>query len=210
MEQSFQTSFIPKKPMVEKPEVISSRVSFFTLISLFLFFAVGLATGVVYFYEKTLEKKIKLMDANLTLAKNRFEPEKIVQLQSLDKRLQASTDILSQHVSVLPVFKALSQITEKNIRYTKFNYEYSNDKIKSINVKLSGVATGYKAIALQSNLFSQNKYFIDTSFSNLSLDDKGNVVFDLQFKVDPNFVDYRQNIKTNSENLDITSNPVLN
>ena len=66
-----------------------------------------------------------------------------------------------------------------------------------------GKNTGYTAIALQSDLFSSDKYkkyIIDPVFSNLSLDDKGNVLFDLEFSVDPTFIDYKQMLKTQSSN----------
>ena len=56
-----------------------------------------------------------------------------------------------------------------------------------------GMRTGkHDLLALQSDLFTQNKNLIDPVFSNLALDDRGNVVFDLEFSVDPSFVDYKQ------------------
>jgi hypothetical protein len=47
-------------------------------------------------------------------------------------------------------------------------------------------------VALQSDLFAQNKNLIDPVFSNLTLDDKGNVDFDLEFSVDPSFINYKK------------------
>jgi len=66
---------------------------------------------------------------------------------------------------------------------------------------MNGVAVGYRSIALQSDLFSTKdigKNFIEPVFSNLTLDDKGNVIFDLEFSVDPSFVDYKQMLLTQS------------
>ena len=65
---------------------------------------------------------------------------------------------------------------------------------------MSGAAVGYRSIALQADLFSQNKNIIDPSFSNLSLDEKGNVLFDLEFGVDSSFVNYQQVEKTTEKN----------
>ena len=53
---------------------------------------------------------------------------------------------------------------------------------------MSGLAIGYRSVALQSDLFAQNKNLIDPVFSNLTLDDKGNVLFDLEFSVDPSLL----------------------
>jgi len=204
MDQNFQTSFIPKKPMIEQRAVVAQPVSFFLIIALFIFFAVVIGTGGLYFYNGILEKNIIKMENDLNLAKNRFEPSKIVQLQVLDKRLNASTEILSKHIAISPIFKALQDITMKTVSYTKFSYGLDDTKNAKITIKMSGVAVGYKSVALQSDLFTKNKYFIDPVFSNLLLNDKGNVLFDLEFSVDPNFVDYKKMLETTSENSSAT------
>ena len=196
MEQDFQTSFIPKKPMIEERAVATRPVSFLTIISVFIFFTVALASGGLYFYKGIAAKNIVKMENDLNLAKNRFEHSKITQLQVLDKRLRASSLILSKHIAVSPIFEALQLITLKTIRYTKFSYDFGTDKDTRVMVKMSGQAIGYRSIALQSDLFAKNKYLVDPVFSNLSLDDKGNVLFDLEFSVDPTFIDYKQMLLT--------------
>lgn len=207
MEQNFQTSFIPKKPMIEERATSSQSVSLLTIISIFIFFTVLLGTGALYFYDGILKKDIASMENDLNLAKNRFEPSKIVQLQVLDKRLNASSEILSKHIAISPIFKELQSITMKTIGYTKFSYDFGDKTDSKIQVKMSGLAIGYKSIALQSDLLAKNKYFIDPIFSGLSLDDKGNVLFDLEFSVDSNFVDYKKTVEsTNQDEVDMFSN----
>src|SRR3989344_9221778 len=110
MEPNFQTSFIPKKPMVEERATPTRSIGIFTIISLFLLFAVILATGGLYIYKTSLTKNIASMENTLNLAKNRFEPSKISELKVLDKRLRASTEILSRHVAITPIFEALSAV----------------------------------------------------------------------------------------------------
>lgn len=209
MEQNFQTSFIPKKPIIEERAKPSRPISFFMVIAIFVFITMVLSVGGVYFYKQVLVKDIANMENNLSLAKNRFEPAKINQLQVLDKRLKSSTEVLAQHISVSPIFEALQEITMKSVRYTRFSYELGPTKDSYITVKLGGMATGYRAIALQSDLFLKNKYLIDPVFSNLSLDEKGNVLFDLEFLVEPSFVDYKQTLQRNTaedDNAPSTSN----
>jgi hypothetical protein len=60
------------------------------------------------------------------------------------------------------------------------------------------VAVGYRSMALQSDLFAQNKTFINPIFSNLTLDQSGDVLFDLDFSVDPSFLNYKQMLLTQS------------
>lgn len=207
MEQNFQTSFIPKKPMLEERVVKSRPTGLLVIISIFILFTVLIASGGLYFYKGILTKNIVKMENDLNLAKNRFEPAKINQLQVLDKRLQASNTILSKHIAISPIFKTLQELTMKTVRYTKFSYGLSADKNPKIVVKMSGQAVGYRSIALQSDLFKKNKYLIDPVFSNLSLNDKGSVLFDLEFSVDPNFVDYKQMLLSESENF-LSAEPI--
>jgi hypothetical protein len=201
MEPSFQTSFIPKKPMIEKRAITSESLGFLSVIGIFLLITVLILTGGLYFYKNVLAKNISTMESNLNLAKNRFEPAKIAELQLLDKRLRASSEILSKHIVVTPIFKILQDITMKTIRYTKFSYSVGSDKESGVKIKMTGVAVGYSSVALQSDLFTKNKNLIDPIFSNLVLDDKGNVTFDLEFSVDPTLVDYKQMLLTEGFNL---------
>ena len=198
MEQNFQTSFIPKKPIIKERALYARPVGILFVASVFVLFTVLLATGGLYFYRGILTKKIANMENTLTLAKNRFEPAKITELQILDRRLRASTQVLSKHIAITPVFKALEAITMKTVRYTKFSYILENDKTAKVTIKMSGVAVGYRSVALQSDLFAKNKNLIDPIFSNLTLDSSGNVLFDLEFLVDPSFVDYKQTLLTQS------------
>ncbi|HEV7423683.1 MAG TPA: hypothetical protein VGO21_00675 [Candidatus Paceibacterota bacterium] len=193
MEQNFQTSFIPKKPMIEHRAAQPRSVGVLTVVSIFILFAVLLSTVGLYFYQGIMKKSLVKMESDLTLAKNRFEPAKIAELKVLDKRLNASNEILSKHIAVTPIFLALQAITMKSVRYTQFNYALGDPAVKDskISVKMQGIAVGYRSVALQSDLFAKNKNLIDPVFSNLALDDKGNVTFDLNFLVDPTFVDYK-------------------
>jgi hypothetical protein len=198
MDQNFQTSFIPKKPIIKENAVSSRPVGILLVISLLILFLVFLATGGLYFYKGVVTKQIIKKDESLALAKNDFEISKIAELQVLDKRLRAATEILSNHISVTPIFDVLEQITMKTVRFTKFNYDFGIDKQATINIKMSGLAIGYRSVALQADLFAKNKNFINPIFSNLTLDNTGNVLFDLEFSVDPDFVNYKQTLLTES------------
>ena len=196
MEQNFQTSFIPKKPMIEERVVKTRSIGLLNVLSVFILFTILLVTVGLYFYKGIVTKSITQMENTLNLAKNRFEPAKIAELQVLDRRLRASSEILSKHIAVTPIFEALQAITMKTVRYTKFNYDFGQDK--KIIIQMNGMAIGYRSVALQSDLFTKNKNLIDPVFSNPTLDDKGNVLFDLEFSVDPSFVDYKQTLETSS------------
>src|ERR1035437_7330051 len=193
MDQNFQTSFIPKKPIIETRTTSTRPISFVTIISLFIFFIAFAVSLGLFFYKQILTSNLAKMDASLNLSKSRFEPDKIKQLQVLDKRLNAAKEILSKHMTTYPVFEVLQAITMKTVRYTKFSYNIDTATDAKILVTINGQADGYRSIALQSQLFTTKaKNFIDPVFFNLALDDKGNVSFSLEFSVVPNFVNYKQ------------------
>jgi|SRR3989344_4084699 len=208
MEPNFQTSFIPKKPMMQEHATRARPVGILTLIACFILFTALLVTGGLYLYKGVLKKDIKDKEDALVLAKKRFKPSKIAELQLLDRRLIASSKVLAQHVAITPIFQALQDITMKTVRYTNFSYDLADDKNgknAKINIKMRGQAIGYSSVALQSDLFGtkdEAKNFIDPIFSNLSLDDKGNVLFDLEFSVNPSFVDYKQTLLTSTQAQD--------
>jgi hypothetical protein len=199
MDQNFQTSFIPKKPIIEERTYSARSVGFFLSISVLVLFVVLLGTGGLYFYKVFIEKNNSSMKASLDTAQNSFEPSKITELQTLDKRLRVANEILTNHIAVTPIFSMLNAITMHTVRFTKFTYDLGTGQNTQINVKMSGIAVGYRSVALQSDLLAQNKNIINPVFSNLTLDPSGNVLFDLDFSVNPSLVNYKQSIPTGSQ-----------
>lgn len=199
MEQNFQTSFIPKRPIVEPTKTQSRSIGIFTVLSLLFFFAVGAGYGGLYFYKGIVAKSIVAKQADLKKAEGRFEVKTIKELKNLDRKLVASKEVLAGHIVVSPVFAELQKITMKTVSFTDFSYDLSEIQNKKVEIKLKGVAVGYRSVALQSDLFAKNKNFIDPLFSGLVLDDKGTVSFDVTFFVDPSFVDYKQSLKTEGQ-----------
>jgi hypothetical protein len=196
MDQNFQTSFIPKKPIMEERIASSQPIGFFFVVSIFILFVVLLGTGGLYFYKTSVAKNITSMQNSLTLAQNAFEPSKITELQVLDKRLSSANEILSNHIATTPIFTELQKVTMQTVRFTKFSYDLGTSTNANVDVKMSGIAVGYRSVALQSDLLGQDKNFIDPVFSNLTLDSSGNVLFDLEFSVAPSFVNYKQSLQT--------------
>lgn len=199
MEKDFQTSFIPKQSVVPERTVAPRGINIFTIVGVVVFLTTIAASGGLLIYKGLTERSITKMASDLDIAKNRFEPSKIVQLEVLNKRLNAATEILGKHVAISPIFEELGKITMKTVRFRDFEYSLSSEPSPKIFVRMTGEGVGYRSIALQSDLFSQDKYFIDPVFSDLSLDSKGNVGFQLEFAVEPTFVDYQEKLKV-SEN----------
>jgi len=189
MDKEFQTSFIPKKTMVENPKRIKSGGGFFNLIAFVLFLASLLSIGGVYFYRNSIQNDIEEYRDSLIRARGSFEPGLIRELQILDKRLNAANTILDKHVAVTPIFVLLQEITLPTVRYSDFTYSL-DERSNLVNVEIKGESRGYHFIALQADLFSKNKFIKNPIFSKFSLDQVGNVDFNLTFSVDRSLVSY--------------------
>lgn len=193
MDREFQTSFVPKKPILEKESLSPHRSNVsgvVNLVALIVFIASILGAGAMYFYRSSLENKITEEKVSLERARAAFEPSLITQLQELDKRMRAATKILNNHIAVSPIFHLLGDITLPTVRYTDFSYEFNKDNKNLVDIKMSGQAKGYNYIALQADLFGKDKFIKNPIFSDFTLDQQGNVDFTLTFSVDKTLVIY--------------------
>jgi len=191
-----QTTFIPKKPITQEYREESSS-SLVSTISVGLFLISLLLAGGVYFYSEYTDKNVAVKKKSLDISQGRFEPQTLQEFKDIDKRLSAAKIVLHQHIAITPVFDILSQLTLKNIQYTKFGYKF-DEAGKSVTVTLSGVTNNYETIALQSDNFSKNKLIQDPVFSNLNLDTNGKLVFDLNFNVDPSLINFVETVNRNN------------
>jgi hypothetical protein len=89
-------------------------------------------------------------------------------------------------------FDLLEQATLKSVRFKDFRYNASGDGRSSI--ALSGEADSFAAVALQSDAFGQSRFIREPIFSNLDLDNKGNVIFDFSAFVDPSLISYTRGV----------------
>lgn len=197
---TFKTSFIPKKPLVATSRQPRKSVGLITIISTVILFASLVSAGGVFLWHGLLVKSVASKEKDLEAARDAFSPETISEMSDLDKRLTASSGILKSHTIVSPIFAALEDSTLKTVGYTQFAFTHPTPDAP-FNVTLQGTAQGYKEIALQADMLTKNKYIRNPLFSNLVLDKKGNVNFNLQFTVDPIILSYtesfnRANTKT--------------
>ena len=191
MDGEFQTSFIPKKPLAEARVEEPHSVSVFMFLATILFIASLIAAGGVFLWNATLVKSRSDKADQLDKAKNAFEGDFITTLSTASNRISAARDVIANHITVTPIFQALQASTLKSIQFTKFTHTVVGSGTNAmIQVQMSGKATGYTAIALESDALTENKYIQDPVFSNLTLDDQSNVLFDLTFSVDPRLLIY--------------------
>lgn len=200
MENSFQTSFIPKKPIIDNG-MSSSRdktTSISMVVSVFILITAISATAGLFLYKSYLQKNKEQLSSNLSKVRDSFDSKTISELEMYDKKSTISKNILESHIVLSPLFKLINDLTLSSIQYTKF--EHSTDSGVFI-VKMSGVARDYRSIALQADIFNSDKgkMFKDLIFSNLTRDKSNYVTFNVEFTVDPSLLSYSNNLNKPTE-----------
>ncbi len=200
MENSFQTSFIPKKQITTNGNLKNPPKSLSMIFSVFLLVIVGLASGGLFVYKNYLIKHKADLNSSVVAVEKSFDKDTVDKLSLYDKRASASRQILDSHIMLSPLFILLGSLTIPEIQYTKFNHETTP---QGFFVKMSGVASSYRSIALQADAFSRTEghYFKNVVFSNLTKSkDNSRVLFDVEFIVDPELLSYQKNILSENAN----------
>lgn len=191
MAQQFgTTSFIPKKPTT--PVARRRRgtvINIFFLAALIIFLgAVTVAVG-VFLYQKVVTQNIEEKSGQLADARAAFEPVTIEALATMDNRLKAATEVLREHTAPSVFFEFLEQSTLKSIQFIDFTYRANPDGLISIGMR--GKGQSFSSVALQSDIFGKDAFIQNPLFSNLDIDNDGNVIFKFTADLDPALISYR-------------------
>ena len=199
MENSFQTSFIPKKPIVANSSVSNTGggMGITMVVSIFIMVVMLAAAGGLYLYKNYLQNNKAVLSSNLKKIKDSFDNNTIVDLANYDKTSSAAKQILENHIVLSPLFQLINELTLSSIQYTKFEHKVTNGVF---SVSMSGIARDYKSIALQADVFStpKGRMLENVIFSNLTKDKSNNVTFNVEFDVDPDLLSYSKNITNGS------------
>ena len=191
MENTFTTTFIPKKPIVPEtsgPTPTSRPVGLLSTISTILFFVAIICAIGVYVWEKYETQQSAKLAASIALVEKSFEPQLITQLQTLDTQLKSANSILANHTVVTPIFNVLASSTLPQVQFTKMSL--IDDATKGLTVTMSGVANSYQTIAQESDVLGSTSAFKNVLFSNFVLTTSGQISFDLSFYVDPSISNF--------------------
>ena len=150
--------------------------------------SVLLALG-VFGYQLYLGYSIKSMALGLESARAALEPETVNELTNLNKRIISTEELISLHWTLSPLFDFLEKNTLKAVRFETFKYALTQ---RGLEVEMKGEARGYSALALQAEAFNQSELMEGPVFSDLNLDDEGNVVFSVSAGINQGLLSYRR------------------
>ena len=198
MEPKFQSSFIPKGPIISNVPGASigrrtrQEKSLFYILASTVFIVSVLSALGVFGYKFYLKYSIDKMGADLEDARMTLQPEVIRELTRLDNRLLSSQKLLARHQILSPLFEFFEVSTPKTVRFKDFSYTKTP---QGLELKIIGEARGYAALALQADIFDKSQYFKTPIFSDLSLNEKGDVNFSFKAMLDPTLVSYERKVE---------------
>ena len=192
METKFQNTFIPKSALDTPSIAVARPASFLTFLAMIIFLLSGAVAGGVYLWGQYLTGQVTSLNQNLQTNKSAFEPGTIEQYARLNSRFDSARSLLQSHVASSAFFDLLNKDTLKTVQFSDLTY--SQDGTGSISIKMSGKAKSYNSVAYQAKIFSSEPVFKNAVFSNLDLDQSGNVVFEFDAQIDSSLVTYQNNL----------------
>ncbi len=199
MDTKFQTSFIPKKPILDSSGSSSKNVSvnMFSLAANLIFAITLIATGGAFFYKNILINQVKSAGVELEAARAAFETEKIKELIDASNRFKSIKEILDNHVVVSELLLLLQDTTVKSIRFTDFSYQ---NKGSEISLVMNGEAQSFNSLATQSEIFAKTGFILNQSFSDFLLSDNGTIKMKFTSSISKDLISYKKSLESLSLN----------
>ncbi len=190
MVEVINSSFIPKNEFKKAPTRKSgSRVNVFFLISLIIFLASIVGSVGVYLWKKDLEKSNEISLKKLKAIDSAAMTESIKKYVNVSRKIKASRELLKKHYNILPIFAYLEKETLKDVTLKGLTL---SEKDQYIEVSSSGEAPALSDLQLQSRAYAENKNVSGLILSNITKSREGMSVFDLNFKVNKDFLTTRR------------------
>lgn len=145
----------------------------------------------VFLYNGWLAYRIKSMNVELDQARAALSSETVNELIRLDDLIVSTGELISRHRVLSPLFNLLELSTPRTVRFTEFDYAMTEDGPK---LSLKGEAAGYATLALQADIFNKSQYLKNPVFSDLNLDERGNVIFVMTAALSPELLSYEREV----------------
>jgi len=201
METKFQTSFIPKKPVMGGEPSRSGSMSLLLLVSIIIFLvSIGMA-GYVFLEKNLLIQKLAADQNTIETNKSGLVSDSITieSLVELDSRTNVAKTLLDKHIAVSPVFDFLQKVTLVSVKFNNFTFSSASPDasgVSKVSIQMSGQARDWETVASQADEFGKpewKKVISEPKISNLSLNADGSVSFIFTSFVAPVFLIYGSN-----------------
>ncbi len=196
MDPKFQTSFIPKKPIVigglsaTLPK--DDSVGLFYIVSVILFIVTLFSMAGLYGYKIIVSKQLQQAETELNAAREAFDPNAVQDLISTSRRISFADQLLSKHVATSRILDLLGSLTIKKFKFNTLSYK--NDEGGS-KVTAEVESLSYSMFGQQALLFQANSNLKDPVFSDFDITDKGTIKARFSSLIDPNLISYKKSLE---------------
>jgi hypothetical protein len=205
METKFQTSFIPKKPLVPVSGLISSApqhhtTSIFMVIAVFTFIISMVAAGSMFFWKSYLESSQKTYKEQLSQRENQFNTDLIEELKRQNIKIDLGKQLIDNHIAVSQIFSIIGSLTIEDVRFLNMDVTLGATNSDGVKVSMKGYGTSLSAVAWQSDVLGQldryglRKVVKNPIISDPSLDNNGLVSFGFNATIDPASLSYKKSL----------------
>lgn len=206
METKFQTSFIPKKPLVTAANGLTTpprhhaAASFFLTLSVIVFVLSLAAVGGAYAWGKVLMSEQAGYQADLATREKQFNTDLISQLKETNVKIDMAKELIQNHLAISEIFKLIGRVTIQNVRFLSMDLSAPTKPGGDLTVSLSGYGTSLSAVAFQSDVLNQLEQYGLRSIiknpilSDPALDSSGAVSFGFTASIDPSSLSYESSV----------------
>ena len=207
MDTKFQTSFIPRKPLMPDQGVRvrnnsgGGGTSIFMMIGI-LAFLVSIGGAVFVFVAKgSLMSSQDQMIIDLKEKQRQFDTSEIEAIKKANTKIDIAKEILGKHVTIAEIFNIIAGLTIEGVYFQ--NLEISTGDSSSggdgtYKVSMKGLANSYSSVAWQSDVFGRsekygtNKVIKNPILSNIIVDEDDNVSFDFSADISQTDISYEK------------------
>ncbi len=198
METNFQTSFIPKKPLLaHEGHTAKSGASLFMAIATFIFILSIAGAGVTFAAKVVLLKSQEKLKIDLAENEKRFNVPLITLLTRANAKIDLANQLTKNHIAVSEIFNIISRLTIDGVKFSSFEFLATD---KSYRIKMKGIANSFNSVAFQSDVFGSsqkygtNKVIKNPVLSDLSVDPNGNVLFNFSAELAQPDISYEKTL----------------
>ncbi len=191
MEQNFDTSFIPKRPIFKEDAGVRRHqpVSVVTLIGFAVFFAALILTGITFYINKKESAAVETLAAKLASEKENFNPQAIEELKAISARLKFAKDVVDNHVAVSPLLDLIQSFTNKSVYYESL--DLVREEKTGYELTLRGKAPSFGLLYAQMSSYRAESKVRTVEVGNVQLDERtGGVQFEVKIGLSPEVMKY--------------------
>jgi len=213
METKFQTSFIPKKPLLPQESVRAHSPTNLLMVIATIAFLVSLGgAGFVILGKTILLKAQEQAKKTLTESEKRFNLPLIEELKNANSKIDLANQLLRNHIAASEALAIIGGLTAERIRFSSFEFSSGASTPAAgteagtppgqpetmFKVRMKGIADSFNSVAFQSDVFGRsgkygtNKILKNPVLSDLTVDQSGQINFNFAADISLSDISYEK------------------